>query len=69
MFTQRCFIKKNNAELLRKLEDIGLTFVPNGYGEWNIPIEDVGIYIAVMNLGKAGDYIFIREKFVSRKME
>lgn len=40
MFTQRCFIKKNNAELLRKLEEIGRTFVPNGYGEWNIPIEE-----------------------------
>lgn len=38
-FTTPCFIRKNTPELRKKLEELGYTFVPNGYNEWSIPIE------------------------------
>ena len=37
MFTQKCFIRKNTPELVKKLEDIGykaLFSARNGYGEY-----------------------------------
>ena len=37
MFTQKCFIRKNTPELVKKLEDIGykaLFSAMNGYGEY-----------------------------------
>lgn len=39
-FTTPAFIRKNTPELRKKLEELGYTFVPNGYNEWNIPIEE-----------------------------
>ena len=38
-FTTPCFIRKNVPELRKKLEVLGYTFTPNGYDEWNIPID------------------------------
>lgn len=38
-FTTPCFIRKNTPELRVKLQKLGYVFVPNGYGEWHIPIE------------------------------
>lgn len=40
-FTTPCFIRKNTPELRKKLEELGYTFLPNGYGEWNIPIDEL----------------------------
>ncbi|MBD5173816.1 MAG: hypothetical protein HDT08_04175 [Bacteroidales bacterium] len=40
-FTTPCFIRKNTPELRKKLEELGYTFLPNGYAEWNIPIEEL----------------------------
>lgn len=39
-FTTEAFIRRNTPELRSKLEEIGYIFVPNGYGEWHIPIEE-----------------------------
>ena len=41
MFTQSCFIRKNTPELRKKLEELGYTNIPNGRGEWYIPIEEL----------------------------
>ena len=40
-FTTPCFIRKNTPELRKKLEELGYTFLPNGYAEWNIPIDEL----------------------------
>ena len=40
-FIQSCFIRKNTPELRKKLEELGYTNVPNGRGEWYIPIEEL----------------------------
>lgn len=39
-FTTPCFIRKNTEELRKKLEQLGYTLIPNGYGVWHIPIKD-----------------------------
>lgn len=39
-FTTPCYIKKNTIELRVELQKLGYVFVPNGYDEWNIPIEE-----------------------------
>ena len=41
MFIQSCFIRKNTPELRKKLEELGYTNIPNGRGEWYIPIEEL----------------------------
>jgi hypothetical protein len=41
MFTTPCFIRKNTAELRKKLEKFGYSYVPNGYDEWFIPINEL----------------------------
>lgn len=39
-FTTPCFIHKNTEELRKKLEELGYLFIPNGWNEWSIPIEN-----------------------------
>lgn len=39
-FTTPAFIRKNTPELRKKLEVLGYLFIPNGWNEWNIPIEN-----------------------------
>lgn len=39
-FTTPCFILKNTQELRKKLEELGYLFIPNGWNEWSIPIEN-----------------------------
>ena len=39
-FTTPCFIRKNTPELRNKLEGLGYLFIPNGWNEWSIPIEN-----------------------------
>lgn len=39
-FTTPCFIHKNTEELRKKLEEFGYLFIPNGWNEWSIPIEN-----------------------------
>lgn len=39
-FTTPAFIRKNTPELRKKLEELGYLFIPNGWNEWNIPIEN-----------------------------
>lgn len=39
-FTTLCFIRKNTPELRNKLEELGYLFIPNGWNEWSIPIEN-----------------------------
>ena len=40
-FTTPCYIRKNTSQLRKKLEELGYTLLPNGYAEWNIPIEEL----------------------------
>ena len=37
-FTTPCFIRKNTAELRKKLEELGYKQVENGVDEWHIPM-------------------------------
>ena len=37
-FTTPCFIRKNTAELRKKLEELGYKQVENGVNEWHIPM-------------------------------
>lgn len=39
-FTTPAFIRKNTPELRKKLEGLGYLFIPNGWNEWSIPIEN-----------------------------
>ncbi len=39
MFTTSCFIRKNTSNLRKDLEKLGYTQIPNGHGEWFIPID------------------------------
>lgn len=39
-FTTQAFILKNTPELRKKLEELGYLFIPNGWNEWSIPIEN-----------------------------
>lgn len=39
-FTTPAFIRKNTPELRKKLEVLGYLFIPNGWNEWSIPIEN-----------------------------
>ena len=39
-FTTPAFIRKNTPELRKKLEGLGYLFIPNGWKEWSIPIEN-----------------------------
>lgn len=39
-FTTPAFICKNTPELRKKLEGLGYLFIPNGWNEWSIPIEN-----------------------------
>lgn len=39
-FTTPAFIRKNTPELRKKLEGLGYLFIPNGWNEWRIPIEN-----------------------------
>ena len=39
-FTTPAFIRKNPPELRKKLEGLGYLFIPNGWNEWSIPIEN-----------------------------
>ena len=50
-FTQHCFIRKNTLELRKKLEELGYTNVPNGRGEWFIPIEELKYLITYPESG------------------
>lgn len=50
-FTTPCFIRKNTLELRKKLEELGYTNVPNGRGEWFIPIEELKYLITYPESG------------------
>lgn len=39
-FTTPAFIRKNTPNLRNKLEVFGYLFIPNGWNEWSIPIEN-----------------------------
>lgn len=39
-FTTPAFIRKNTPNLRNKLEVLGYLFIPNGWNEWSIPIEN-----------------------------
>lgn len=39
-FSTPAFIRKNTPELRKKLEGLGYLFIPNGWNEWRIPIEN-----------------------------
>ena len=39
-FSTPAFIRKNTPELRKKLEELGYLFIPNGWNEWSIPIEN-----------------------------
>lgn len=39
-FTTQAFILKNTPNLRNKLEGLGYLFIPNGWNEWSIPIEN-----------------------------
>ena len=39
-FSTPAFILKNTPELRKKLEELGYLFIPNGWNEWSIPIEN-----------------------------
>ena len=46
MFTESCIIKKKTSYLRGILRTLGLEYVPNGAGEWFIPIEDCPYLVA-----------------------
>lgn len=48
-FLQPCFIRKNPPELREKLEELGYTLIPNGYGEWAMAIEDLSYLVTYSN--------------------
>lgn len=39
-FTTPAFVLKNTPNLRNKLEELGYLFIPNGWNEWSIPIEN-----------------------------
>lgn len=39
-FTTPAFVLKNTPNLRKKLEGLGYLFIPNGWNEWSIPIEN-----------------------------
>lgn len=55
MFLAKCLIRKNTPLLRKKLEKIGYRLLPNGIGEWYIPIEKL-TYL-VTNSYEDGGYI------------
>ena len=58
-FTTSCFIRKNTAELRKKLEELGYIQLENGVNEWHIPISKLS-YLRTDYSDEIGNY-FIGE--------
>ena len=54
-FTTPCFIRKNTAELRKKLEELGYKQVENGVDEWHIPMSKLP-YLETGYDGRVGNY-------------